>query len=146
MKKKFAVILGLIMISHGISYAGDVTGQISKNSEILQKVQMTKETTPKYLYKVISVEDWQDSQQKNHVVNSTLDHPFIHLATENQLPHIKQKFWKGKRYFILKLDPQKMQGHLVFETNPGGTIQYYHLYEGIIPLDAVIDISPADSL
>lgn len=105
-----------------------------------KEIQMNHENdTPQYLYKIVSPDDWQDSVRKNQVVASQLDSTFIHLSTENQLAHVAQKFWKGKNYIILKLDPIKLKGHLVYETNPGGTTQYYHLYEGKIPLDAVID-------
>lgn len=146
MKKILFGVASLALGSHGISYGDNVKAQPSKNIETVRTEQMTQEkTTPQYLYKVISVEGWQDSQQQNQVINSTLDDKFIHLATESQLPHVKQRFWSGKRYFVLKLDPNKLKGRLVFETNPGGTTQYYHLYEGIIPLDAVIDVFPADN-
>lgn len=140
MKKAFGLFAGLLLIVLGISYATTLPNYPETKAD-----QMTHEkTTPEYLYKVISVEGWQESQQQDHVVNSAIDDKFIHLATEKQLPHVTHKFWHGKKFFILKLDPKKMKGRLVFEVNPGGTIHYYHLYEGIIPLDAVIDVISDD--
>lgn len=114
---------------------------VSANAFKPQKeIQMNDENhTPEYLYKIVSLEDWQQSLMKNEVVNSPLDEKFIHLATKEQLPHIAQKFWHGKNYMILKLDVKKIKGNLIYETNPGGTTKYYHLYKGIIPLDAVLE-------
>lgn len=96
---------------------------------------------PEYLYKIVSTEQWQESLSQNQVVNSLIDKDFIHLATEEQLEHVAQKFWKNKDYRILKLASKKLMGRLVYETNPGGTTRYYHLYEGVVPLDSVVDVS-----
>ena len=95
------------------------------------------EETPEYLYKVVSPVEWIASQAKGEIIPSSTDKDFIHLATEAQVPHVTQKFWKDQDYVLLKLIPSQFQGRLVFETNPGGTTKYYHLYEGKIPLDAV---------
>lgn len=100
-----------------------------------------KQQAPPYLYKIISQEDWQESQKQNYVINSPLDKDFIHLATEAQVPHVAEKFWKNKSYIVLKLDTKKLKGHLSYETNPGGTTYYFHLYEGFIPLEAVVETS-----
>ncbi len=92
------------------------------------------------LYKVISKEHWELSQNKDRVVLDAMDDDFIHLATEEQLEKVIKKFWKGKKnYTVLKLDPRKLPGKLVFEANPGGTNKYYHLYDGWVPVDAVLE-------
>lgn len=105
-------------------------------------IPLNKENqTPKYLYRIVSLEEWQKSKKQKVVETSELDKNFIHLATKEQLPQIAQKFWKNKDYVILKLDTKKLTGRLVYEANPGGTTLYYHLYEGTIPLDAVVDAS-----
>lgn len=98
---------------------------------------MTK--APEYLYKIVSPEAWEKSQTQEFVAPSALDENFIHLATKEQLAHVIQKFWSKKDYVILKLETKKLVGRLSYETNPGGTNRYYHLYEGKIPLDAVIE-------
>lgn len=100
---------------------------------------LSSEETPQYLYKVVSPQQWQESQAQGTLIITGIDKEFIHLATEEQVPHVAQKFWKNQDYVILKLIPSKLQGRLVFEVNPGGTTKYYHLYEGKIPLDAVVD-------
>ncbi len=93
-----------------------------------------------YLYKVISVPDWQNSQQEDKVALGAIDQEFIHLATERQLDKIIKKYWKDEsRFVILKMDTNKLKGKLVFETNPGGTSRYFHLYEGYIPFDSIVD-------
>jgi len=99
-------------------------------------------TQPSFLYKLVSPKDWELSQKAGHVVPSELDieSNFIHLSTEDQLAKTKAKFWENKEVIILKIETSKIQGHLVFESNPGGTTKYYHLYDGVIPLDAIREI------
>lgn len=96
-------------------------------------------SNPDYLYKIVSVEQWEKSQSQNWVENSLMDKDFIHLAEENQIDHVAKKFWNNQDYIILQLDSQKLVGHLVYEINPGGTTRYFHLYEGKIPINAVIE-------
>lgn len=98
------------------------------------------ESKPKFLYKIVSPKDWQESKLQGHIIRSSIDQEFIHLATQDQISHVIQKFWGDQGYVILKLDTEKLKGRLVLEVNPGGTNLYYHLYEGSIPLDAVQDV------
>lgn len=102
---------------------------------------MSQHSTPKYLYKVVSHEQWQKSLLQNVVVGSSIDEEFIHLAKEDQMNHVVKKFWNNMDYIVLKLASKKLVGRLIYERNPGGTNEYYHLYEGNIPLDAVVDVS-----
>lgn len=97
--------------------------------------------SPEYLYKIISFEEFQEGMIQDQGLTSSMDTNFIHLATEEQLPHIVGKYWKNQDHLILKLVSKKLVGRLILETNPGGTTQYYHLYDGKIPLDAIVDIS-----
>lgn len=99
------------------------------------------ESAPEYLYKVVSIEQWQDSLQRDQVVITSIDKDFIHLSKEDQVAHVVQKYWNEKNYVILKLASQQLIGRLVYETNPGGTAKYYHLYNGKIPLAAVKDVT-----
>jgi uncharacterized protein (DUF952 family) len=98
-------------------------------------------SSPEYLYRIVSTEQWGESLRQNQVVNSSIDKDFIHLATEEQLAHITQKFWNNRNHIIIKLASKKLAGRLVYEANPGGTTLYYHLYDGNVPLDAVVEIS-----
>ncbi len=92
-----------------------------------------------FLYKIVSEENWQASQKKKQLVLPAEDEKFIHLAEEAQLKKIIQKCWKDKSsFYLLKISPQKLKGKLVKEKNPGGNTEYYHLYNGSIPLSAVI--------
>ena len=102
---------------------------------------MSQSSPPEYLYKVVSQEQWQMSRHHHKIVLPSMDDDFIHLAKEDQVAHIVRKFWDNKDHIILKLATKKLVGRLIYETNPGGSTQYYHLYEGNIPLDAVVDTS-----
>lgn len=104
-------------------------------------ILMLNKSTPEYLYKIISHEKWQKSLLQNEVVRSSIDKEFIHLANEDQVNHVVQKFWNNTDYILLKLASKKLVGRLIYETNPGGSRQYYHLYEGTIPLEAVVDVT-----
>jgi uncharacterized protein (DUF952 family) len=101
--------------------------------------KMTNET-PAYLYKVLSIEDWTKSQNAKILSLPEMDSKFIHLSMENQLESILKKYWGDvPKYIILKLETSKLTGNLILEANPGGKNKYYHLYDGAIPLRAVIE-------
>ncbi len=127
MSRIFILILSVFIT--GIT-AEATQGKVSSMEE--------EQLAPKYLYKVISKEDWQKSIESGYVMPSSLDQAFIHLAKEDQISHVTEKFWKNKDYLVLTLLTEKLNGKLVYETNPGGSAKYYHLYNGNIPLDAVI--------
>lgn len=97
--------------------------------------------SPSYLYKIVSLENWDKSQFQNFVVLPKEDREFIHLSTEQQLERIVQKYWSnGSPYVILKVDSHQLPGQLIYEANPGGANKYYHLYQGAIPLKAVLEV------
>ncbi len=85
--------------------------------------------------------DWQHSQTLGYLKPLNMDTDFIHMCTEEQIGTIVEKFWQDTTDIVIaKIDSQKLQGDLKYETNPGGKNKYYHLYNGSIPLDAVADI------
>lgn len=113
---------------------------IHANQQLSLQKNLENEMTPQYLYKVLSVEDWQKSQSMGSVKLAVADEDFIHLAREDQLNRIVEKYWdKIPEYVVIKIESTKLSGKLVFETNPGGENKYYHLYNGSIPLKAVIE-------
>ena len=98
--------------------------------------------TPTYLYKVLSLENWEASKrQKKLQLDPGMDKEFIHLARKDQLQRIIEKFWKNQTTFIIaKVVTDKLNGTLKFEANPGGNNKYYHLYDGSIPHTAVVNM------
>lgn len=95
--------------------------------------------TPAKLYKLVSKEQWQESQAKGTLSLSVMDQEFIHLAKEDQIEGVASKFWADiPEYLLLELDSAKLAGTMKYETNPGRSTKYYHLYDGSIPLEAVI--------
>lgn len=101
---------------------------------------MEQNFNPEHLYKIVSKEQWQASLEGNEVVLSAQDQDFIHLAKEDQVAHVVQKFWTNADHIVLKLVAKKLKGRLIYETNPGGSTKHYHLYEGCIPLEAVEEV------
>lgn len=96
------------------------------------------EQPPKYLYKVLSLKNWEETDKSVHL--SQMDADFVHLSTEKQLDKILKKFWANTtEYVVLKLETALLPGDLVLEANPGGINKYYHLYNGSIPLIAVVE-------
>jgi uncharacterized protein (DUF952 family) len=134
-----------LLASCGNSNEGGMkAGPSEKTKNLIEQkeIQVQQEnSSPEYLYRIVSIEQWQESLLQNQVVNSSLDKDFIHLATKEQLARIAQKFWNDKDHIILKLASKKLTGRLIYEANPGGTTLYYHLYEGNVPLDAVVEVS-----
>lgn len=95
------------------------------------------------VYKILKLTEWEESQKLGFIKPSPLDveSNFIHLSEEYQVQKTIDKFMKNeKNIIILKLDPSKFEGRLVKEKNPGGEVEYYHLYEGKIPLQAVTEV------
>lgn len=104
--------------------------------------QMTQEEKPKYLYKVITVEAWKKSQDQPSLMLSDDDRQFIHFSRDDQLERIINKYWSSiPEFIVLKIDTERLPGNMVFEANPGGTAKYYHLYNGAIPMAAVIEVA-----
>lgn len=95
---------------------------------------------PKYLYKIVSMDNWCQSQARPVLKLSSLDDKFIHLATESDIGRILEKYWSGyEEVVILKLETDKLKGRMEYESNPGGSNKYFHLYNGTIPREAVAE-------
>ncbi len=98
--------------------------------------------TPKFLYKVLSYSLWEQSLGKEALLLPEEDEAFVHFSTQEQLERILVKYWANvRKYVVLKIDPSRLTGELVLESNRGGSTKYYHLYNGSIPLKAVIESS-----
>lgn len=140
MRLIFAVSL-IFMINQSI-YGDEMTTKDLPQQASTPIAQNDKadEATPAFLYKVVSAEDWKASQTAKVVKLPSTDSAFIHLAKFDQLDRVLTKYWADvPEFVVLKVDTTKLPGKLVFETNPGNTNKYYHLYNGSIPLDAVVD-------
>lgn len=95
---------------------------------------------PQYLYKIVSMENWEKSMDSATLVLSSDDADFIHFSKEEQLERILKKYWADvSECVILKVESNSLNGVLVYETNPGGETKYYHLYDGSIPKDAIVE-------
>ncbi len=135
MKKIFFAIVSIAIMT---SCEKQETVKDAFESKQLATSQVVNQS-PVYLYKVLSVEDWAKTCDVVHL--SAMDEAFIHLSTEAQLDKIIEKYWaEAPEYVVLKLEAAKLLGKLVFEANPGGTNQYYHLYDGAIPVVAIIEM------
>lgn len=96
--------------------------------------------SPRYLYKILSLRNWLATQNRKTVQLSAEDNAFIHFSTEDQLERIVGKYWSdAPQLVILKIDSTKLEGRLAFETNAGGTTKYYHLYDGFIPFNSILE-------
>ena len=125
------LLLTFVLIAHSISGMSQEEVQ-SKSFQGQDEISI-----PTYLYIILSKDAWEENLQKEALSLGPEHEPFIHLSTEEQISRISEKFFKGIEHVVLKIETKKMQGHLVYESNPGGTNKYFHLYDGVIPLDAV---------
>lgn len=96
--------------------------------------------TPDSLYKIISVEQWEESLRNKEMVLQALNDEYIYLSKEDQVPHVIKNFWCKEGYVILKLESKKLKGRLTYENTPGEPSKHYHLYDGNIPLEAVVGV------
>lgn len=97
--------------------------------------------TPKHLYKVISLELWRASENKKNVILSPEDATFIRFQKEDELGRLLH-YWSTLKtpHVVLKIKASKLEGKLVFEAKLGGSTKQYHLYNGCIPMNAIVDI------
>src|ERR1700722_5890836 len=91
----------------------------------IPKEEIMQEQIPQYLYKVLSVENWEASQNTDSLKLSMDDNAFIHFSRDDQLERITSKYRsKAFQYIVLKVDTAKLPGKMVFESNPGSTTKY----------------------
>lgn len=115
---------------------------VGNETSVLNKEITMQETNqpPQYLYKILSLENWEATQNKKTAHLSAEDDAFIHFSTQDQLDRIIGKYWSEvPQFVILKIDSNKLEGKLVFETNPGRITKYYHLYDGFIPFNSIVE-------
>jgi uncharacterized protein (DUF952 family) len=102
----------------------------------------TKQDVPKFLYKILTKKEWEESKNENIIKLSPQDKTFIHLSEQDQVPKTITKFYAEEpEVVVLKIDTKRLKGTLKKESNPGGTTEYYHLYDGYIPQKAVVKVS-----
>ncbi len=130
------VVEGYLFHAHTVHHHAPFQMDVRNITANVNERNMEEE--PKYLYKIISLDDWKKSGDT--LCLPPLDNEFIHFSTEEQLPKSIDKYWsRVAEFMVLKVEREKLVGTLVFETNPGGTTKYYHLYQGCIPRDAVVE-------
>ena len=96
--------------------------------------------TPKHLYKVLALDLWQASENKQSVILSAEDALFIRFQKENELGRLLHYWAKlNVPHVVLKIKANKLEGRLVFEAKLGGSTKQYHLYNGCIPIDAIVE-------
>jgi uncharacterized protein (DUF952 family) len=102
-----------------------------------------EESTPEYLYKIVTVGDWNASQVWSFLKVAAYDRACIHLCTKAQIKEIAHKFFSQEaEVLIVTLDPEELQGKLVKEKLPGTSDESYRLYGGFIPLTSVVKYEP----
>lgn len=98
------------------------------------------------LYKVITLDAWERSQSSDRVSLSDSDAAFIHFAEKEDVERIRKKFFPTEpTVVVLQIDSAQLPGRLEKEKNPGGQKEYYHLYEGFIPLSAIVSHQIVDN-
>lgn len=105
-----------------------------------QEIMDAKAEDTRYLYKILSLRNWQATQTRTTVALSTDDDLFIHFSTEEQVEKIIEKYWsEAEQFVVLKIDRSRLEGRLVYETNVGKSTKYFHLYDGSIPCSAILE-------
>jgi len=89
----------------------------------------------KYLYKILSSRLWQASQNRKTVALPAEDDVIIHFASEEQLDGIIAKDWADAEQFaVLTIDPEKLEGQLVYENGSGMC-----LHNGFVPFSSIVE-------
>lgn len=97
---------------------------------------------PDKLYKITTPENWEASQLQDSLSLEPQDitDGFIHFSREDQVDYVLERFYKNKPYVILVIDPNLLKGRLVYEYNSKKTDKFYHIYDGAIPMDSVLEV------
>lgn len=96
--------------------------------------------TPEFLYKIISANDWADSQDEPTLLLTEDEQPYINFVRQDQIDHVLDKEWNDKAAVVLKIDTSALDGDLVYEPTQCGSEKYFNLYDGEVPLYAVVDV------
>jgi|GEM_PF-1189946 len=109
-----------------------------KESSVITK---PSDAMPEFLYKILPVDKWEASKAQKSLVLTSDDDTFVHFSKEDQYQKVADKFWKDKSYVLLKITAAKLKGALILEANRPGGDKYWHLYDGSIPLEAVVEFT-----
>lgn len=133
MKKILALVSATLLCTTLINGNATQPSPEERNQSVMNE-------QPEYLFKILSLDLWNASQNRPFLILSTEDQAFIHLATQDQLDKIIEKYWpNAPHYVVLKVRTKALEGKLALESNPGGTTKYYHLYTGKIPFESITE-------
>jgi uncharacterized protein (DUF952 family) len=92
------------------------------------------------LYHIVAAADWRPGLSYR-----PLNFPacgFIHCATFDQVPHVANRFFAGRRdLLILTIDPKRLDVPVKYENLEGGSELFPHIY-GVLDTAAVVDVQP----
>ena len=106
---------------------------------------VTPPEEPGTIFKITTAALWAQSQadSSRRLILAAQDKDFIHFAEKADVERIAKKFFKQEEdVIVLEVDSKKLVGRLVKEKNPGGQKEYFHLYDGWIPMDAIVSAQP----
>lgn len=120
-----------------------VLGKSTDDTYVISSLENTSEKTPDMpnqpLYRITTKSLWERSIDTLEL--SDMDSEFIHFVEKNDIDRIIKTYFSDKPYvMVLTIDPAALTGQLVKEVNPGGTKKYYHLYNGSVPMTAIIEM------
>lgn len=98
----------------------------------------TQQIAPEVLYKILSLENWKSSSGQDRLLTPPSDNSFIHFSTEKQYQKVIDEKFKNTHYAVLTVEVAKLVGELKLEPNNARTEQFYHLYDGHIPMKAIM--------
>src|SRR3954467_6192770 len=71
---------------------------------------------------------------------------FIHASTPEQLPWVAETFYQGQTgLVVLRIDPEKLESPLKWESPPDSDKQFPHIYGPLNP-DAVVEVVPLEDV
>ncbi len=94
------------------------------------------------IYHITTLQDWElQKHQESFLPVDFHKEGFIHCCTAEQLPGVKERYFKGKRNLVLLLlDESRLKADLKFESSTNNE-KFPHLY-GAINIDAVVEATP----
>jgi uncharacterized protein (DUF952 family) len=96
----------------------------------------------RFLYKILSAEEWSDAVASGQFDGSAVDHAdgFIHLSDGNQVRETAARHFKDRQGLVLVAFPDDRLSGLKWEPSRGGAL-FPHVY-GSIPTAAAAWVKP----
>jgi uncharacterized protein (DUF952 family) len=95
------------------------------------------------IFHITTPEAWADAIATGaYTADSLATEGFIHCSEQRQVAWVVHKHFPSRTgLLLLRIDPARLDAEVRYENLEGGSELFPHVY-GVIPVSAVVDVSP----